>query len=596
MNKWILLTVIVTVYLSIPVYTLDIGEYTTINGVNLVQPSSSLVVGNGTFNESLTNLLYWRLDGSNAPPTADWNMDGKNMLFNNSIGGVGGKIQFYDEKSKSTINGIIEYLGSLTPESQFNGVKINSSAAVLIQSNLGTYITGGLDFLDNQTIGFGTGSFGLPDVLLYYNGSEDKLILEDSGATSTVHELKSDFNITSTGRICDSVGCIGTGDNVTWNESYANGKYAKYNFTTNNFNGTGNFTTIDTGFFGYLGSSITNILKGWFVDINASRVNTTTLCLSGNCKNGWDTYNESYDNWLSLTLGDGSDGVVVITSNTTLSRTMYYENLTIDANYSINPQMRDIFVRDTLTINGWINYDGVVGGNAVGSIGGPGAAPAGTAEEGNQGAGQPGANGGTGNGGIPSSMTVINFNSGVGGKGGNGGNGSRGNGTVVTTPSGANQSRKTFMMPGQSRYGAGVLTCGVGGGQGGGGGGNFSVAGGGGGGGGSSGGFIVISARVINITGNIRALGGNGGVGAQGVGTQNTGGGGGGGGAGGGCVYLFYKDAYYNTGVINVSGGMGGNFGIGTPPLGTNGFAGSDGQKGVAFKIDLKNKTWTDIS
>jgi hypothetical protein len=32
-------------------------------------------------------------------------------------------------------------------------------------------------------------------------------------------------------------------DNSSWNESYANTKYAQYNFTTNNFNGSGNITT-----------------------------------------------------------------------------------------------------------------------------------------------------------------------------------------------------------------------------------------------------------------------------------------------------------------------------------------------------------------
>lgn len=38
----------------------------------------------------------------------------------------------------------------------------------------------------------------------------------------------------------------GQADNSSWNETRANGLYAKYNFTTNNFNGTGTFITTNT--------------------------------------------------------------------------------------------------------------------------------------------------------------------------------------------------------------------------------------------------------------------------------------------------------------------------------------------------------------
>lgn len=39
------------------------------------------VLGNGTFNQTLTDRIYWRRDGTNAPPTASWDMGGFN--FNN---------------------------------------------------------------------------------------------------------------------------------------------------------------------------------------------------------------------------------------------------------------------------------------------------------------------------------------------------------------------------------------------------------------------------------------------------------------------------------------------------------------------------------
>ncbi len=48
--------------------------------------------------------------------------------------------------------------------------------------------------------------------------------------------------------------------------------------------------------------------------------------------------------------GDGSDGTVVISSNTTLTSDMYYENLTISNNAVLKPGGYRIFVRTLLTI------------------------------------------------------------------------------------------------------------------------------------------------------------------------------------------------------------------------------------------------------
>lgn len=50
--------------------------------------------------------------------------------------------------------------------------------------------------------------------------------------------------------------------------------------------------------------------------------------------------------------GTGSDGTVIINSNTSLSRDMYYENLTINSNINLNTNGFRIFVKNTLTING----------------------------------------------------------------------------------------------------------------------------------------------------------------------------------------------------------------------------------------------------
>lgn len=53
--------------------------------------------------------------------------------------------------------------------------------------------------------------------------------------------------------------------------------------------------------------------------------------------------------------GTGADGNVVITSNVTLSRDMYYDNLLVGLNGTLNPNGFRIFVKNTLTLNGNIS-------------------------------------------------------------------------------------------------------------------------------------------------------------------------------------------------------------------------------------------------
>lgn len=50
--------------------------------------------------------------------------------------------------------------------------------------------------------------------------------------------------------------------------------------------------------------------------------------------------------------GNGNDGNVTIASNTVLSRDMYYQNLTINANVQLDPNGYKIFVKNSLTLNG----------------------------------------------------------------------------------------------------------------------------------------------------------------------------------------------------------------------------------------------------
>jgi hypothetical protein len=74
--------------------------------------------------------------------------------------------------------------------------------------------------------------------------------------------------------------------------------------------------------------------------------------------------------------GDGSDGVVTIAAPTTLTRAMFYEDLTVDPGITLITDGFPIFVRGTLTNDGTIANNGADGadnfGGGVGGVGGKG--------------------------------------------------------------------------------------------------------------------------------------------------------------------------------------------------------------------------------
>ena len=73
--------------------------------------------------------------------------------------------------------------------------------------------------------------------------------------------------------------------------------------------------------------------------------------------------------------GDGSDGDVIISGNTTLTRDMHYTNLTVDSGFTISTAGFRIFCTGTLINNGTIikgGGSGGNGGNGVGAVGGTG--------------------------------------------------------------------------------------------------------------------------------------------------------------------------------------------------------------------------------
>jgi hypothetical protein len=268
--------------------------------------------------------------------------------------------------------------------------------------------------------------------------------------------------------------------------------------------------------------------------------------------------------------GDGSDGDVTISADTSLSRDMYYNNLTVNASRSLNTNGFRILVAGTLTNNGTIHRGGNRGND--GSTGGAALAN-GTL------AGAPkGGDRATSSGSVAGGAGTGTATSGWGGNGGAGGQSSGGG-------AGGNAGTNSYTLTSQPRTlpmavnGAaqvlGTWTA-VAGGSGGGAGGTTGILGSGGGGG-SGGGVVVIAARkIVNGSGVVHADGGAGGNGAS-----NVGAGGGGGGGGGGVVILVYNQLT-GPGTIRAAGGAKGLAGTVAPAA-----DGNDGSPGKVIQLPM---------
>lgn len=288
--------------------------------------------------------------------------------------------------------------------------------------------------------------------------------------------------------------------------------------------------------------------------------------------------------------GDGSDGNVTISTPTTLTRDMYYNNLTV--NDVLTTGNYRIFVNGTLTGTGTIQSNGNNGTTATTSTGAAGGTV--TAGYFSNTPGVAGGNGSinNGNAGANASASTSGLGS-TGSSGGAGGSYSLASKTGGAGGTGAGVSVfiKVFVFKFISFFGfdinaSNVFVKLVPQGQsagGGGGGGNTSTAGGGGGGGGASGGFILIIARIWTGTFVIKALGGNGGGGVN----SSFGGGGGGGGGNGGISAVIYAIKTW-TGSYLFTAGTGGVAGTG---FDSNAVAGTNGTNGTSYEILMDNLT-----
>lgn len=295
--------------------------------------------------------------------------------------------------------------------------------------------------------------------------------------------------------------------------------------------------------------------------------------------------------------GDGSDGNVTISSGTTtLTRDMYYNNLTMSGTGILSTSGYRVFVKGILDLTaaqvGAIQWNGNNGNNASAATGGaaPAAQAGGTVGAIN--AGGSGTTATTANGGNGTAGTIGNSNttvSGIGGSGGTGTSGGGGTGSTARTTAFAipfERFETNFLL------GAVLLAGGPGGSGGGAGAGDGSNNGGGSGSGGSGGGIVAIYANAIVKSSNtpagvIQANGGNGGNGGN-TSAGVTGGGGGGGGGAGGWVYIAYNKLY-GPSIARAVWANGGNGGNGGNSTGSGSSGGAGGNAGSGGRINIVN-------
>jgi hypothetical protein len=312
--------------------------------------------------------------------------------------------------------------------------------------------------------------------------------------------------------------------------------------------------------------------------------------------------------------GDGNNGDVTISGDTTLTSDMYYNNLTINNTKTLNTGGYRIFVKGTLTNDGTISRNGNNGGNGADAGSGaypflPGFGAGGTAGAALStgtiygsvvgGAGADGkdwngnTSGGNGGNGGTNSTESIGVNGLIGGAGGGpysgyagGAGGAAGTATATIQPirnSTFALLMKEFSSDNTVKY---IKSSASSGGGGSGAGGGNLVSSGGGGGGGSAGGIILICAKKIVNNGTISANGGSGGNGGNSKTNQggNACGAGGGSGGSGGIIVLLYSRL--TAGTISVAGGTKGNKGL-KVGSGTDGNDGSDGLTGKIIYLQI---------
>jgi len=260
--------------------------------------------------------------------------------------------------------------------------------------------------------------------------------------------------------------------------------------------------------------------------------------------------------------GDGSDGNVTINADTSLTRDMYYDTLTVDTTKHLYCKCFRIFAKTKIDNNGFIedneDKDAAVGGVGATSGGGTPLNEGSLAAVSGGGTGRRDAVGLAANNVTP----ALGASGGVGGAGDDHAGGIAGTVTAPIATSGGFRSLVALIT--LKQYLAAGITKLFGGSGGGGGGGD--TGNGSGGGGGAPGGTLVLASPEIDNTGGVISV--SGGDGGDGCPATNAGGGGGGGGG-----FLALITNKLTAGTETAAAGAGGT----AAGTGVNGTAGSAG-------------------
>jgi len=309
---------------------------------------------------------------------------------------------------------------------------------------------------------------------------------------------------------------------------------------------------------------------------------------------------ELFSAMLNQFFGDGSDGDVTVSGPVTLTRDMYYRNLTLSAGAALNTGGFRIFATGTVDLSaapaGAIQYNGTTGNTAVVNAAGVQIV---TMNGSGVFSGGANANATAGSAAAATTATAVSVapyagTSGASGAAGAGSSGAGGAAVTPAAPTAFSFRRAVISEIVISTPGRGGMT-----GQPGSGGGGDGTAGGGGGGAPPGPPGISIYANTITrgastAAGAIQNKGGAGGGGGTPAG-GNRGGGGGAGGASGGYVYIVTTSlsGSAKAGAVDVSGGNGGNGGNGTG-TGVGGNGGSSGGGGRLTVINLTTGVVTE--
>jgi len=364
--------------------------------------------GNASWNESYADTLYSGIQWGYNQSLATFNMwnsswdnrgliNSQDIYFNESISAwvlyVNGTMKNYVDGKIAGVSGD----NSSWNESMANDLYVNIDGDTMT-GNLGFDASASPKFITNGSANFigianlGQGLVGIFQNMLLANknftlenSSDDSVFnIQQTGDVYIGGNLNIIKNITSTGIICDSNGCIGSGGNSSWNESYANTLYQSIG------NGTFKNITFDTtgvtenyisngsddfvGFISEVEGFIDVLKKTLFIGVDLifesaltdetitlkanegtiwanSTINSTTdVCIEGgNClssisgdNSSWnesyaktlftnqsyvDSENTNQTTWVSSTFARIADMVSAITGNITTLRTEVNSNI-----------------------------------------------------------------------------------------------------------------------------------------------------------------------------------------------------------------------------------------------------------------------------